>query len=447
MEDYKITMNNQRIYTFYKENPNIQIETMNILLIDFLQNIGKDISQTMSHVIFGEIQSDIKHMKTEVKNLNDTFAVKLHEHNREYIENIKNYIALASNDNNEKMVQVLDKNTESFMNKMKSSIPNSSDIMKDQLKQLHESMKEDIRGFVSSTNKEQDYKGFIDSIDSKITTLQQPIYNAISVNQEKMDTKLQDIKNEAHLTKQSNDSVIQELNQFLSKYKTSSQYKGQFSENMLETTLNQMYPTGEVKDTRSHKAAGDFMLFREEQDTIMIENKNYESNVNIDEIKKFLRDVNEQKTHAIMMSQFSGIATKPNGFIEIHDNKVIIYLHHVDYSSDKIKMAIDIIDNLSLRLNDIDTNKEGYTISKDSLERINTEYQCFIKQRESLQMTIKDMTKKLSSQLDSLKLPNLSHYLSDKFASLENTQFICDVCNMQFQTKRSLASHKKIHKK
>ena len=28
----------------------------------------------------------------------------------------------------------------------------------------------------------------------------------------------------------------------------------------------------------------------------MIENKNYEANVNIDEIKKFLRDVNEIKT-------------------------------------------------------------------------------------------------------------------------------------------------------
>ena len=28
----------------------------------------------------------------------------------------------------------------------------------------------------------------------------------------------------------------------------------------------------------------------------LFENKNYEANVNLDEIKKFLRDVNEQKT-------------------------------------------------------------------------------------------------------------------------------------------------------
>jgi len=239
-----------------------------------------------------------------------------------------------------------------------------------------------------------------------------------------------------------------ELGDFLNKYKSSSQFKGQCSENMVETILNKMYPTAEVINTTAMKASGDFILKRTDKPDIMIENKNYEANINIDETKKFIRDANEVKTHAIMMSQFSGIVSKPNGFIEINDGNVLIYLHNVDYSQDKIKMAIDIIDNLSVKLDEISNLEEntGHSISKECLERINDEYQKFQFQKETLTNTIKDMNKKMLSQVDEFKLPNLSMYLNDKFASIQNQQHICEFCNAPFQTKRSLASHKKMHK-
>lgn len=149
------------------------------------------------------------------------------------------------------------------------------------------------------------------------------------------------------------------------------------------------------------------------------------------------------------MSQFSGIASKPNGFIEINEDKILIYLHHVDYSQEKIKMAIDIIDNLSSKLKEISRSEHdnGYSISKDTLEKINQEYQLFITQKEIVQSSLKDMTKRLTAQLDSIALPNLSIYLNNKFASIDNKQFICETCQAAFHSKRSLASHMKIHKK
>jgi hypothetical protein len=279
--------------------------------------------------------------------------------------------------------------------------------------------------------------------------MQQPIYTFISSSQEQMTTKLDNMREETRTSNATNDRLACELNDFLVKYKTSSQFKGQASENMLGTILNKMYPEAEIVNTTSLKASGDFLITRSNRQTIMIENKNYEANVNIDETKKFLRDVNEQKTHAIMMSQFSGIATKPNGFIEINDGKVLIYLHNVEYSQDKIKMAIDIIDNLSEKLEEISSFEEndGYLINKDALERINEEHQRFLTQKDIMNNTIKEFNKKLTAQLEELKFPNLAIYLNDKFASIQNQQFICDVCNMQFQTKRQLGSHKKIHKK
>jgi hypothetical protein len=59
---------------------------------------------------------------------------------------------------------------------------------------------------------------------------------------------------------------------------------------------------------------------------------------------------------------------------------------------------------------------------------------------------IKDSSKKHIALLEELKMPDLSLYLNDKYASIQNQQFACEVCALPFQNKRSLAAHKKIHK-
>jgi hypothetical protein len=110
-------------------------------------------------------------------------------------------------------------------------------------------------------------------------------------------------------------------------------------------------------------------------------------------------------------------------------------------------MAIDVIDILSDRLEDISNIEEdGYVVKKDTLDKINDEFQKFINQKDIIISTIKDMNKKLMSQIEDMKMPNLSLFLNDKYASIQNKQFNCDICNLPFQNKRSLASHKKIHK-
>ena len=58
----------------------------------------------------------------------------------------------------------------------------------------------------------------------------------------------------------------------------------------------------------------------------------------------------------------------------------------------------------------------------------------------------KETNKKLVSQIEDMKLPDLSLFLNDKYASIQNQQFACEVCNLPFQNKRSLGAHKKIHK-
>jgi hypothetical protein len=447
-----ISLSNKRIVDYYNANPNINIESMNLILLDFMEQLGNDMTKILSNTVFGEILKNVTDIKQQVISLNDNFSIKLQEHNKSFLETTKLVIGVASSENTDKITQLLNRNTDSFIERLNSTIPKSQEEtnkkLQDSLSVFQRTINDDIKGFLSTNNSESSLKDFISSLDAKISTMQQPIYTFISSNQEQLNVKLNTLRDDTMSNKSANDKVMSELNDFLSKYKTSSQFKGQCSENMLGNILTKMYPTGDVINTTALKASGDFLLKRNGKQTILLENKNYEANVNLDEIKKFLRDVNEQKTHGIMISQYSGIVSKPNGFIEINDGKVIIYLHNVDYSQDKIKMAIDVIDILSERLEEISNVEEidGYVIKKDVLDKINEQFQLFINQKELVLTTLRESNKKLLTQVEDMKLPDLSLYLNDKYASIQNQQFSCEICNLPFQNKRSLAAHKKVHK-
>jgi tRNA nucleotidyltransferase/poly(A) polymerase len=249
------------------------------------------------------------------------------------------------------------------------------------------------------------------------------------------------------LINHSNERLYNEMSKLLHEF-TPSQFKGQYSEHMLDTILTEMYPTASIENTTSQTASGDFMIRRDGLPDILIENKNYERNVDLEEIKKFLRDVNHKDCSGIMMSQLSGIVSKPNFFIEIHDGKVLVYLHKVFFSKDQIKLAIDVIDHLSSRLTSIVSSEgeHGINIKKEVMDKINDEVQLFVKNKEAMATTIKETSRKLLSQLEELHLPELSLLLNDKYASVQNQEYVCEICKRSFDTKRGLGHHKKAHK-
>ena len=440
-----LSLNNKRVYDFYTSNPHIGFEAMNIILLGFLEPLNNDISKLSNLTATGEILNCVKEIKQGMVSLGDTLIIKLHDHNKHFMETTKLVIGMASTENTDKIMTLLNRNTDAFIERLNSSIPKTHEEtnarIQETLAAMHGSLQSDLKTFIASANKDTALKDFMTSLEQRLQQQQQPIYTHITA-------QLANIKEDALVSRTSSDKLFSDLGEFLGKYKSSSQFKGQCSENVLETVLNKLDPTADVINTTSLKASGDFIIKREDRPIIMVENKNYERNVNIEEVKKFLRDVSEQRCSGIMMSQFSGIASKPNGFIEIYDANVLIYLHNVNYSPEKIKMAIDIIDNLSVKLEAIASQEElsGIIIKKDVLDRINEQFQNFMNQKELLLCTMRETHKKLVTQIEDMKLPDLSLFLNDKYASIQNQQFLCDVCNLAFTTRRSLASHKKIHK-
>jgi hypothetical protein len=110
---------------------------------------------------------------------------------------------------------------------------------------------------------------------------------------------------------------------------------------------------------------------------------------------------------------------------------------------DKIKVAVDIIDHLSTRIEELNIDDTN-TISKEILDDINTEYQAFINQKEGMIMVLKDFSKKLTNQIDELKLPVLDKYLAPKYASVKSNVHICDLCGVfTASTKQSISAHKR----
>ena len=450
--NYLISFNNKRIYDFYNANPNINPESMNLILLDILEQLSTDISKIFVNTKLGEINENVKELKSTMNSFRDGLAVKLTEHNKNFIDTFKLVIENTNNDNNDKITQLMNKNIDMFINQISLTIPKTQDEsnkkLQDSLVQIHRTLTEDVKTFMMNTHTASNLKDFISTIENKIHIMQQPIFNMLSSTQEQINTKFNTVKEDNILNRANNDKIFNELNEFLNKYKNSSQFKGQVSETMLETILSKLYPTGEIHNTTAQTAAGDFLLKRENKPNIILENKNYDKNVNIDEVKKFLRDTTENKCCGIMLSQNTGIVGRPDFHIEINDGNVLVYLHNVQYSQEKIKTAIDIVDNLYDKIQLIYNNEdvEGINIKKETLDLINEEFQKFLSQRENIINSAKDIQKRIISQVEELKFPELTVFLNSKYASIQNQQFICDICGLSFANNRSLGSHKKIHK-
>ena len=117
-----------------------------------------------------------------------------------------------------------------------------------------------------------------------------------------------------------------------------------------------------------------------------------------EEVKKFIHDIEQQNCCGLFLSQNCGVATKENFEINIHNNNVLVYVHEVNNDAEKIKLAISIIDHFKSKLDELDSNDEIDTISKELLEEINREYQALCSQKIIMSKLLKTPNKIDSSK-------------------------------------------------
>ena len=135
---------------------------------------------------------------------------------------------------------------------------------------------------------------------------------------------------------------------------------------------------------------------------------------------------------------------KNNYQIDIIDKNIICYIHFANYDFDKIKIAFDIINNLSHILSNVNISND-LCISKEDLKEINQEYMLFDNKRQEIKNYIRDSQTKLLKRLDECKFNKLKNYLLSKsFYNKEPGIHTCNLCNVYTSnTLKGMAAHKK----
>ena len=459
---------NSRICRFYEANPSIDFETVNLFFVDLFERFSLDTDSSASHIKgfsstkplntslqMDEIQRSLNNLKTTVSELTNeitnTMIIRFLDIKKEYIDEVKQ---IVTNNTSDKIYTLLERNNNQLADRtaliVGEIVPKNQEQffkqVQDTMKHFHKSMREDTQALTKRID-ENSIKDFIQNFEVKSTlmlqNLQQPIYAFVASSEERINSNLgalKEISTASHTTQQ---KLSTDLNDFLNKYRNSS-HKGQFGENQLGHVLNKTFETAEIISTGSLRASGDFIMRREGKPIIMFETKDYDRNISPDEIKKFIRDAEEQHCHGIFLSQHTGITSKPNYYIETHNGKLLVYVHNTEYSAEKIQIAVDIIDNLSAKLEVLSVDRKDGSISTEILDEINREYQSFATQKETIINSMKESHKRILHQLDDLKFSCLDKYLSTKYASVQKQGYKCELCKLfTASSLKAMAAHRR----
>jgi hypothetical protein len=463
-----IIITNPKIIKYFDEHP-IEPEHTILFFIELLEKLGDNINGTINAGINKQILEELNETTRLIKSMNEninkvnnditnSLYLKMIELKKEYIEETKTVLLTNTN---EKITSLLERNNSLLIDKttivFNELIPRTNitiyDALNEKINHFQKEMKQETETILkqlNNSNENTSIEQYLNATEIKFTrllqTIQQPIHMYINTSEERINKNILEISN---ITKENmvvQNKLYDEMNDFLNKYRVSN-YKGSFSETQLNNVINSMFDDGEVIPTGKQIASGDFILKRLNKPNIMFENKDYTEKVYDSEIKKFIRDAENLKMHSIFLSQKSGIVNKRNFQVECHKGLIFVYVHFVNYSPDKIRIAIDIIDNLDSKIKEY-AEKDG-VIDKSTLIDIYEEYQQLAVQKDALIGAHKEFGKKINGIIDNLQFNTLGKYLSGHFScnldtSKLSNQLICDNCNVYTcTTLKSMSAHKR----
>lgn len=457
MENLIIT--DKTVIDFFNENPHLDINSMNHIFIDILKQLSSNFSRTLDNTKTTQILSIVSDLKGELYKLNSdisTKLMKLHDARKEYIDDIKSLFSHSELSTQEKINHLLEKSNDALLTKttllMSDIIPKSNDknyaSIETCIKQFFTSIAQDTKQILKLNEVEKSGE-LEDNIDKNIqkmfSNIQQSMFNAIQASESRTYTNIQQLNENIIIQKQVQETLSSELNVFLNKYKSNSSVKGNVSECELYSLVQKLVPYDFLISCAAEACSCDLRLTRKDKrlPTILFENKDYSATVNTEEVEKFERDIKLQRCHGMFISQNSPIAFKNNFQIDIIDNLIHLYIPNGGYDSEKVKLAINIIDSLAEKLTFVATapNEEIYELSIDEFENMKKEYCDFANRKVEMLDLIKSLTKQLTDKLDSIEMPVIKRIT---VGNIETKQLgiVCTICStFTAKNKGSLAAH------
>ena len=420
-----LQITNKRIIEFCEKHPTFDIENTILSFIEFINETNSSVVPSLDSNLASQILSNIKTLQNQVQNMDSALLIKqaesinkANEIKKEYIEEIKSIITI---NNSEKIVPILKEYNESFFNKVslffKDVIPKEqnyqTEILQNTFKSIHQSLITEIEKGITQQ-----------SIDRMMCNVEQKIENVLSVVAE-------------------NKEIHQKVDTMISKLSKNTE-KGKISENFLNINLHELYPNAEIINTAYNPHAGDFWLIRKDKPPILFENKNHDERVYSEDVQKFINDINTQNMCGIMISQLSSIVHRENYEIEIHNGNVAVYIHNGNYDPSKIKIAVQIIDTFKIKIEKQKIeNGETFTIQKETLEKINKEYQLFNNKKNQHINEIKNTFDTLLKSAEDMEIYTLDQLLESQGLLTNIKKFICGKCPRTFKTQKGLDTHER----
>jgi len=377
-----LQITNKRIISFFQQRPEMDFESTLLKFIDIMESLNENMNKTLNNTTVMEILDNIKSMKSDNKLL---IMQAMAEIKRGLNEDIR---MIMSNSINERLEPTL---------RLK---------LQEQQTQL------------------------VDNVSGRLEHL--------------LESKISGIKESTSASREILSTQHNTLNDLLKRFENSSK-KGKLSENLLFNTLSNIYPCAEINDVGKTKETGDIMMYRKNKPTVLVENKDWNRPIVNAEVQKFVRDVEIQKCHGLFLSQNVGICSKDNYEINILEgNLVTVYIHNVNYDQDKIRIGVDIIDNISEILKEIDVleinQSQEYSISKEITQYINAEYQNYLAHKERTIKMAKDFVANLIKHEEEFNFSSLEKFLASK-CNTQNNKNVCKYCGFIGKKAQSLSAH------
>ena len=438
---------NTRVWAFYKEHPHLDFEKMNVMFTDILVTIMNTTNPENNCNITAQILNGIANIQSQLTSqqveYDKQLFLKLTEFKKEYIDDLKMILSSNIADKIAPLIKdsnglILDK-TQILMTEL---FPKNNEHLSKQINESIKSVGLFIIEEIGKRSKMDDEPLSQASLDEFIKMIDSQFTNVIDSTRKMVDSNKDATLSQISSLSSSQNSLISEVKDVLKKMENCSS-KGKISENIVLNILRGLFPSAEVEYVGSQKESGDIMIHRKDKQKILVENKCYESRqVTSDQVKKFIHDVDTQNCSGLFLSQEGGIVNKENFEINIHNRNVLLYIHNVNYDPDIIKIAIDIIDSFKSKLDEI-TTTEDYSISNDTLEEINKEYQLFLEQKLAQLKMVKEFSQKMIKNIEGIELPCLEKMLSSRFGYITSGKFICDKCNFVGKNRLALSVHKR----
>ena len=219
--------------------------------------------------------------------------------------------------------------------------------------QLHKQIEENVRlNYQSQINfKDETIENVTKQLKESQNNMDTLRKNFNHIEMSRRDELTKEHKNEIKEIRYNYDKKIDTLQESImtiQKINENSFFKGKVGEDKMKQTLTMLFPKNEIEDTHSQPGRGDFIITCKNDKKILIDNKDYSTNVPKKEIDKFEKDIRENTDvfGGVLISNSSGVSKKDDFQIDIINSKPVMYLHNTNNNNNKIKCAIDLIESI-----------------------------------------------------------------------------------------------------